>query len=272
MLNARRNRMPIGLLLCAGAVAALLAPAGAQAAPFPLVNNYDTDPLGQLPTGWTFTSGSNSETYVALDPLGGTNRVFQIDEDPVNGQGWTLQTTFAPYTLTSTSPTLFYQFRLYVDEITGNDSEGITVRVMSNLSSLDAGFPRILRNGTQWRFYSAHYILNSAVPFSAYSPSFNFDQWYTFRVEIDPDSTSSGKVYWYMDGTLIRTETYSGRSLSQTQNIQLFEISNSVAPGGGARIYLDNLIVGIPEPAGALMLGVGGLLLLRRRNPSPVTR
>lgn len=237
----------------------------ASASVFPLVNNFNTNPLGELPPGWAFHTGFNSQTYVAVDPVNPNNRVLQIDENPTDGQNWVLRNTFTPFTLDAGSGTLFYQFRLYVESIAGNNSEGFQFQIFSPLSQIDAGKARVLRVGSAWELYNGLFSFNSAVPSSAYSAPFNMNQWYTFRVEFDPVSASAGEVRWYIDGQLISTETYTGRSLSQTQNIQIFEISNFNLGVGGARMYLDDLIIGIPEPSGATLLLLTGAILLRRR-------
>jgi len=247
----------------------------ALAAPFYLYNTgFETDTIGQTPTGWTVTSGAVNLTNTSVQthptaPSGGT-QVLKVGQ---SGEAFELGVTFPAQSLNA-GERLAYNFDINVDFINGNDSEGFLSRAYSTVSRIDAGFPRVLRNGTSWRLYNGNSGANSS---PAYTANFNFDQWYRLRIEYVASSSSAGQVFWYMGDNaldlqtladdLILTETYSGRNLSQTQNILRFDFSNIGLNGTGFSMFVDNLAIVTPEPAGLAAIGMGvSAGLLRRRQ------
>ena len=162
--------------------------------------------------------------------------------------------------------------------ITGNDSEGMLSRVYSPVSRIDAGYPRVLRNGANWRFFNGNFGGNSSPPYAPAAGGFNLDQWYTLRIEYQATSSSAGQVRWYLGDhvadlqvladDLILTETYTGRNLSQTQNINRFDFANIGIFGAGFRMYVDNISIVTPEPTALAAIGIvmsTGLLRRQRR-------
>lgn len=228
----------------------------------PASATYPTDETQQ--SGWTLGGDTSQLIVVDSGTVAGIPSTPNAFQQAFTTSATSSSVTFPNYDLSATSRSIEWSADIYVDFINGNNSEGWQMRMISRDSSIDAGLMRILRNGTSWRLYNG--LQGSNGGGSPYGQDFNFDQWYEMRVVIDPDSTSSGKAYTYIDGVLQFTETWTGRGLSQTQNIEYFEII-SVA-GTGARFFIDNLEIAIPEPASAALLALGGLAMLRRKRRS----
>lgn len=234
-----------------------------------LSHNFDSDTVGSLPSGWSFTAGSSSGVYVTNNVSSSSPNALQVKL--VNSTFFTVGTTFPAHNLANGDPDnrLSYSVDLNVDYIDLNDSEGIRLRIFNGTSQIDVGTPRILRNGTNWRFYNALAGGNGG---SFYVGNFNFDQWYNFRVVITPTTTTSGTADWYMDGVLINAETYSGRSpVTQTSNLDIFDIFPVLDANDatGASLYVDNLLIQaiIPEPSTAALIAVCfGVAALRRKR------
>ena len=268
-----------GFAYAAALVVALSVSVPASAAPFYLYHTgFETDTLGQTPTGWTVTAGAVNlaNTSVVTHPTapsGGT-KVLKVGQ---TGEAFELGVTFPAQSLNA-GEKLAYNFDINVDFINGNDSEGFLSRAYSTVSRIDAGFPRVLRNGTSWRFYNGFGFMNAS---PAYTANFNFDQWYRLRIEYIASSNSAGQVFWYLGDDaldlqtpaddLILTETYSGRNLNQTQNIIRFDFANIGLNGTGFSMFVDNLAIVTPEPAGLCAIGMvvsAGLLRRRQRAVS----
>lgn len=239
-----------------------------------LINqNYDTDTVGQMPSGWTGLSLVNSNAFV-------TNNVFDSSPNSFANQfvlgdpNYTIQTV-APFTVTLTNvgKWISYEFDVNVDYIGGNDGEGFQFRLWNaNFSQIDVGTPRILRNGAQWRFYNGLVAQNGG---SSYVGNYNFDQWYNFRVQIELEGTNGpvatpyhGKAYWYVDSVLVNTETWTNRNFGQVREIDTFDIRPVIGTATGARMFIDNLgVEAIPEPSAlAFVVAGAGMFLLRRRS------
>jgi hypothetical protein len=228
--------------------------------------NFDSDTVGALPSGW---SGASTDNAVVTDSLSlSAPNSFQLST--LSSNGFTVQRAFAAHNLASGDPDnrLSYSVDINVDFIDQNDSEGFRFRIWNGTSQIDVGTPRVLRNGANWRFFNGLFSLNGG---PAYVGNFNFDQWYNFRVVITPTTISSGTAHWYMDNVLVNTETYSGRSpISQTSNLDVFDIFqvSDGNPATAARMYIDNLQIQaiLPEPSSLALLLAGAAMLLRRRG------
>jgi hypothetical protein len=82
--------------------------------------------------------------------------------------------------------------------------------------------------------------------------------YHDFEVAYDP---ATGVTNWYIDGALNQTYTLgTGKAVAYilVQDV----ITNN---GGENNLWLDNIVLGTPEPATLVLLGLGGLFLLRRR-------
>lgn len=237
--------------------------------------NFDSDNVGELPSGWTGLPVVNDESFVTNNLSVSAPNSFRVGILP-DASVDTVTTTFAPHDLSNGDPDnrLSYSLDINVDYIDSTGGEGITLRLWNGVSNLEVGRPRILVNpfnNAKWTLYNPNTVLNSDSFLAGYHfAGFDFDTWYNFRVVINPSSPSSGTALWYMDGVLINTETYSGRSpIIQTLNIDQFDLFHETDsnPATGASMYFDNFLIQsiIPEPSSVVLLVLGGWTLLRRR-------
>jgi hypothetical protein len=92
-----------------------------------------------------------------------------------------------------------------------------------------------------------------------------YSEWVTIRVVID-ETASSAKLYWEgTDGSMV----YQGDGAMQqgTAGVDQANIKYSTRAGGaGSEFNIDNVSIDVPEPATILMLGLGGLALIRRKR------
>lgn len=251
-----------------------------------LINqNYDTDTVGQMPSGW---SGQRSTNFFATftgpvstvnDNAFVTNSVFDSSPNSFAIQGTSAAGTFSNMLLRTVAPFSFsltnagkwisYEVDINIDFITGNDGEGWTFRLWnSDFSNLDVGVPRILRNGSQWRFLTQT---------GGYQGGFNFDQWYNLRVQITPlgfdpaansgDGSGYGVAHWYIDNSLFYTENYTNRVFARLREIDTFDIRTDIRTPTGIRMFIDNLgVEAIPEPSALAFVVTGAAILMIRRR------
>ena len=234
--------------------------------------NFDSDTVGQLPSGWTGLPTVNNNAFVTnnVSQSAPNSLAIQITDSTL----WTVAKSFPAVDLANGDPDnrLSYSLDINVDHIDHNNAEGINLRLFNGVSQIEAGMPRILRFNSLWSLYNGDVSINGGNAYNGpLGGFFNFNQWYNFRVVISPTSPTSGTADWYVDGSLINTETYSGRSTSQTHNMNEFDIyylNSDVNAGTGALMYFDNLVIQsiVPEPSSVALLVVGGLILWRRRN------
>jgi hypothetical protein len=232
--------------------------------------NYDSDTVGQLPSGWSGLATVNNNAFVTNSPSSTAPNSF-ANQFTSADTTYTIQTVspFA-YTLTNIGSWVSYSFDVNVDYIGGNDSEGFSFRLWNaTYSQIDTGAPRILRNGTQWRLYNPLVSLNGG---SAYVGNYNFDEWHNLRFKtiLDGDTGPGGTPYfgrtlWYIDNTLLNTETWTNRNFNQVREIDTVDIRSVIGTPTGARIFIDNLEVeALPEPSALALLSIGSLFFLRR--------
>jgi hypothetical protein len=117
--------------------------------------------IGQLPAGWTTYSGTvnlaNTSVQSSSDP--GRANVFKVG---FTTETYTLRRGYTVHGLNTTGNQLAYEFDVNVDFINGNDSEGFTFYNTNNVTGMFAGFPRILKNGANWRTYHGYYVIAPA--------------------------------------------------------------------------------------------------------------
>ena len=242
-----------------------------------LINqNYDSDTVGQMPSGWTGLSLVNNNAFVTNNVFDSSPNSF-ANQHVVSDANYTIQTV-APFTvmLTNAGKWISYEFDVNVDYLGNVDSEGFQFRLWNaNFSQIDVGVPRILRsniNTNQWRFYNGLVSQNGG---STYVGGYNFDQWYNFRVQIQLDGNDGpvatpyyGKAYWYVDNVLVNTETWTNRNFQQVREIDTFDIRPVQGTATGARMFIDNLgVEAIPEPSAMAFIVAGATMLtLRRRS------
>ena len=116
------------------------------------------------------------------------------------------------------------------------------------------------------------------------------DQWYYVAGVIDPDVTETISVYLSDGVTILQSASVFRDAGYATQNIKqrndgydlgVVRMDGSAVYGGGCIQTLDNVtlydepfdeksflvqVLGIPEPTSLAVLGLGGLLLARRRQ------
>jgi hypothetical protein len=225
-------------------------------------DNFDSDTLGQLPSGW---SGSRSGLPTVNNNAFVTNNISKSAPNSfkntyTNAFSYDVTTSFPGVNLVQFDQGLSYSLDLNVESIANNNSEGFRIGVDNNVHRLDAGSPRILREGTVWSFFNQFNGQNFL------SSGFNFNQWYNFRVDFSPISPTTGTAFWYMDGTLINTEPYTKPDNTYTPNVHIFEILD--IPGNSATMYVDNVLIQaiIPEPSTVALLAVGGFVFFSRRR------
>jgi hypothetical protein len=248
-------------------LAGLTLTSAASAATFPVLleQNYDSDTVGALPAGWTVASGAapNAVVQTGVPGTPSAPNVFQVQQ---NGESFTIQTVMPTQVdLDENTPNLVWSAKLYVDELVINNSAGFQFKLWNaDVSNLDAGYYRVLSDAAgTFRFFNPLAGGNGGAFFT---PQFPMDVWHDVSVVIDPSSNSAGTVGLYVNGLLINTETYTSRGLGQTTNIDTLQILSQPNGTGDNRIYLDNLVIAVPEPASAAVLAIGGLSVLIRRR------
>jgi len=85
--------------------------------------------------------------------------------------------------------------------------------------------------------------------------------WHEFKIEVYPYTGNAGDVKFYIDGQSVANGKRYG-------NYDLDSIRLGISiKSPGSSFWYDNVDLGVvPEPASALLLGIGGLVALRRRE------
>ncbi|MFI4861377.1 MAG: PEP-CTERM sorting domain-containing protein [Phycisphaerales bacterium JB063] len=113
----------------------------------------------------------------------------------------------------------------------------------------------------------------------AIAAGLSYTEWHEFRLEIDFNEGSNNDVArYYVNGVLVNTdtswenyyETFEAASHPNGVPVQtfLFRVSGLAAPGlaGGGFLFDDVSVSLTPEPGSMAILGLGGLLVARRRR------
>jgi hypothetical protein len=250
--------------MLAAAAVAIVSASSALAVPVLVQENYDADPVGPLPPGWVQFSGEVTPSGVSSEQSVSTPNSFEIDHDGNDVSGFTLNAftlrrSFTPYTLNAASETLLLEFDIRAD-VFGDGSEGFVIQIWNGNSGIQGAAPRLFR-GSPAQFYFQD---------TATVGPQNQDQWYRFRMELDASSATDGQTRWYLDNTLVATIPWNNAvGPGQLNNIQHVDIRGvQTGAGTGSRIYIDNLLVAVPEPASLALLGLGTAMLMRRRAAS----
>jgi hypothetical protein len=240
--------------------------------------NYDSLALG-APAGWMYTqngeavvsnnqasSGTQSLAVVNYLPEGGTNGLAYCPITPITGtnfeQTWTMTIDNA-----SSSWTNFFMGASSVSE--GINLQAINVGTRSS-SGNDwwydipghqvAGVPNTSIGLGTWENITADYHWNATLGIYdqvTVNIAFATKQWLNPGQYLIPSAPKGGGYYYYDNFTNDLT------SLGCDTVDSVFFGSNGTQ---GATIYVDNMsVTTTPEPATMVLLGIGGMAMLRRR-------
>jgi hypothetical protein len=246
-----------------------LATPSASASPY-ISHNFDTDTSNVAPSGTTYLSapGStraivvDSSTTTPLDPFGGTGNKSLLLEDNDSGQNSAVAFQGAVAGLNSGT----FSATIYAANTTGFMTPQGTVRLgVSNAASTANIGPWLTFESTFAQVVTPGGTLtldNVLTANTAYNLTLTFDAVaHTFSGTIGPADGSSSPVALSDD---------SGDTTSFAFRSNVGPITSVFLGGGfvgrtGVRVFFDNVQVSeVPEPASLSLLGLGGLLALRR--------
>jgi len=213
-------------------------------------DNFDSYTSGirlRLQDSWTGTGPEN----IVLVPTGGTTLAVRMKGS--SGAGTASLTNH-------TVPGVAGQLSIMTFQVKPEDSNAFTndhagIWMFDTLGAVIAGWTGgEFRMKTKWTY-----------PAGTEGTSVNFPPpdnttWHDFAIVYDP---ATGTTDFYKDTVLITT--HAGPLNKTLGSVQV----DDTPPGAGTAnniLWLDNLVVGtVPEPASLILLGLGGLLLRRRR-------
>ena len=240
-----------------------------QAATIPpvLVDDFQAYDLGDLPGqgAWNTAGGADSgDTQVAIAPGDAGNKVLSTNE--FEDIFYNNDATFANFLPEGGSATVYLQFRTDApaDMSLGfaqNSSPGtgfgefaVQAGVIGTILDEDEGESR-----TTFRVRDGGSFSNVA--------ELELREWYELWFDIDNDaqqwsiSIRGGEFGDFGDEDVTPTTLGSGLGY---RNTDVGPLQSMLIHGRGSDSYIDN--IHIPEPASLALLGVGGLMLLRRRR------
>jgi hypothetical protein len=246
---------------------ALLA-SGLAAAAWNAVDTFESYSVGPVVAPWT-TSTSGTGTLVnpaAIVP--GQNLSYGVPAGAINdtyGLSRALPTSIAA----TDEVTMFLRFQ--ADPAYANNNFGLTTAVTPNANNYNNFNVQVgPRNGK--------FSVRSGGTFYEYTYSAN--TWYDVWVVIHPTTTAGNfDVYMKVDGTgnatsadLLRAgNTYRNALGSVNTPGMTLGFFDALSQGSATNpvalmVQLDDISLSIPEPATMLLLGLGGLTMLRNRK------
>jgi hypothetical protein len=220
-------------------------------------SNFETDPIGSPPAGWTIsgTNGSTATANVALE--GGANQ-FLAYRDLASAIRTVAARTDGP------EASGFLEFDVRFNQ--GIDSE---MNVLLNMDPVGANVIQL-----QWfhNFYNTNLPLRFRAVLDGYqsdflSENFPIGSWETIRVEFvatgTTPSSSRGIFTVNWDGVTI-TNSYKSHGFSGQLLINQLSLSQTGPDATTASVDFDNIQF-IPEPSAAVLLALGAVPFWRRR-------
>jgi len=276
---AKKTAFAIGALLVCGI-------ANTASAAFTLFDNFDAYPAGPLngqgPAGNTWTAAAAGATVGSH--AGSGNAAVLLNAIPnyrsLNGPGLAIPNTSTAATVyfqfntpsNATSGTTFNNFNFVVTDNAAPPDTAGSSQVQFNWDS-NSGAPRI-RNGANFRNISidgtSAFVPNASTDYSVWFVINNSADTYQTYMQSAADARVSTPTLL----TLLtdNTTTATFRNAPNANALQTINFGN----GSTAvtmlfdNIYVDtsgsNLTNPIPEPASLSFVGLGGLVLLRRRR------
>jgi len=255
-------------LACAACVSTISTkPAGAELIVF---DTFDAEPVGAFPSTWTDVTPTVLGEFYVTNNIPGTPtapNVFQLANR--SNEAFEVRREFPTVSLNVSSQVVF-NYRLNLSQIPGGGSEGFTIGpTLVGVGDETFATIRVTSDGAGWRILNPWFGISGGANIVTNGLALN--TWYDFLFEVDPSSTNAGKgvVRWYINGSLINTESqFSVPTVTRT-NMNALKIRNSSAVPNPpiTTFYLDNVrvFVEVPEPSGAtLMLGAAVAALLMR--------
>lgn len=197
------------------------------------------------------TAPNNNATKFARIGRGNDGQaVAYADLDPLQTSGEPIEISVDVYVSTNASAIWFY----------GSPAAG---SLPASPRSFDV---RLLGSKSNSGDFAGGIQYRSGSTFTVIEDVFNPDQWFNVVILADYDA---GTYDVLIEGNVVvQGAAFQHAAAKELGSVRLAGLSDTLVTGGATEwAYFDNLkVTVIPEPASLALLGLGGLLMLRRRH------